>query len=344
MLKKHPLHQDNPKLSSLLLHLESLLKPIQKEIEKNEKPKPELPIICIVSTSRSGTTLLLQTLASVDGLAYPSNFLTRFAYAPYIGALLEQLLFDVESDFHGDFSDLHDFFNLHKHISKDAATYSSDIGKTKGILAPNEFQHFFRHYLPKTVIECLTPQELQQVDIDGMLRGLASIEMVKKKPFVTKATLLAQNISYFAKHLDTAIFLYIYREPADIMYSLLEGRRRMFDNEAGWIGRRPPEYVWLKDENPYIQIAGQVFFIQKNIEKSLCDLPASRSLSVTYKQLCNNPQKVVQQVEGACAAKGYVSKFTYNGPVSFQLSNKAKDAAELRALLDAYDVIRKNFD
>ena len=343
MLKKHPLHQDNPKLSALLLHLEQLLKPIQKEIEKNEKPKPELPIICIVGTSRSGTTLLLQTLASVDGLAYPSNFLTRFAYAPYIGAILEQLLFDAESDFHGDFSDLHDFFNLNKQMSKDPTLYSSDLGKTKGLLAPNEFQHFFRHYLPKTVIECLTTQELEQVNIDGMLRGLASIEMVKKKPFVTKATLIAQNILYFAKHLDTAIFLYIHREPADIMCSLLAARRRMFGNETGWIGRHPPEYVWLKDENTYTQIAGQVFFIQQNIEKSLHDLPANRHLSITYKQLCSNPLEIVKKVEEACAAMGYISKFTYNGPANFQLSDKPKDPSELKSLLDAYENIRQRF-
>jgi len=121
----------NPDLNSLIKELSELLKPIQLKKQK-VFTENKYPILFIIGNPRSGTTLMLQWVASLKVFSYPSNVLNRFAFAPYIGAIVQQILFNEKYDFHNEFFDL-----------KDRKDYSSDLGKTKGALAVSEFQHFY---------------------------------------------------------------------------------------------------------------------------------------------------------------------------------------------------------
>ena len=60
--------------------------------EISQMTQPKLPVLLIVGNPRSGTTLLYQWLAATGLFAYPSNIMSRFYRAPYIGGLLHKIL------------------------------------------------------------------------------------------------------------------------------------------------------------------------------------------------------------------------------------------------------------
>ena len=98
-------YQRNTGLESLLNEINSLLAPVEAGV-RERFGKPRLPLILVVGAPRSGTTLVTQWLAAMGGFAYPSNLLSRFFQAPYIGALLQQMLTDPAYQFRDEFSEL----------------------------------------------------------------------------------------------------------------------------------------------------------------------------------------------------------------------------------------------
>ena len=124
----------NQRLTELLNEINSELEPVEKELMEGQKL--EYPVIFIVGALRSGTTLLTQWLANSGRFSYPSNLLSRFYKAPIMGAKLQLLLTDEKYNFKDELKDL-----------KTNVNYESENGKTKGVLAPNEFWFLWQKFL-----------------------------------------------------------------------------------------------------------------------------------------------------------------------------------------------------
>lgn len=316
--------RDSESLNGLLKQLAQLLKPVQKELPYTT---PIHPVGCIVGNPRSGTTLFQQWLASLDVFSYPTNFLTRFAYAPHIGALVQKMVFRPELDPHGDFADIQSGNN-----------FESDLGKSTGALACNEFQHFFRNHMPNFDLEWLDDTTLEEVDCKGILQGLASIEAVFGAPFTTKANILQFNISYLAEHMKALFWLHVKREPIYNMQSVLIARKRYYGNQETWLSSKPKEYRWLRDMDVHHQIAGQVFFTDKAIEEGLGTLSEKRWMTVPYESFCHNPQTVYKTLRKKYSTLGCELPADYTGATSFKASNEIRlPAADIDALQAAYD-------
>lgn len=301
----------NDKLNALLSELKELLFPVQRAIDCPSQP--QWPVGCIIGNPRSGSTLLLQFMASTGVFSYPTNVLTRFSYAPYIGGLIQKMLFDPKYDFHGDFADIQSQIN-----------FKSDIGKSKGALATNEFQHFFRNYMPNFDIEWLDDNALKKVDCKGMMKGLASIEKAFERPFVTKANILQHNIEYFAREIVFLLYLHIKREPIFIMQSILNSRKRYYGSQNVWWSVKPREYDQLKDMDVYHQIAGQVYFTNMEIENGLLHISDSNQLTIEYESFCENPEAVHEKIIEKYSVLGCELISEYNGPKSFVCRNNIR--------------------
>ena len=72
------------------------------------------------------------------------------------------MLFDPDYDFHGDFYDIQSGVN-----------FNSDLGKSKGTLATNEFQHFFRNYMSNFDPKYLEEEELKKTRAQNPLAPIA---------------------------------------------------------------------------------------------------------------------------------------------------------------------------
>lgn len=298
-------HNDN--LNSLLGELKELLEPVQGTLHFTG---PHSPAGCIIGNPRSGSTLLLQWLASLDVFSYPSNLLTRFSYAPYIGALVQKMLFDPEFDYQGDFKDIQSDIN-----------FCSDLGKSTGALACNEFQHFFRNYMPNIDLQWLDDAMLKKVDCDSIQSGLVSIEKAFGKPFVTKANILQFNLDYFDEHLPSMIWIYIARDPIFVMQSILEAREKYYGNRVAWWSVKPKEYEWLEKMDLNHQIAGQVYYTGKAIKEGLICVPESRKISIEYESFCSDPEEAYHQIIAKYSAQGCHLPPEYKGPSAFKCGN-----------------------
>jgi hypothetical protein len=330
---RNEIFTNNSNLDALLNELKELLQPIQKSKEE-EFHAPQWPVGIIVGNPRSGTTLFLQWIASLNVFSYPSNILTRFAYAPYIGALIQEMLFNEKYDYHGDFKDIRSEIN-----------FTSDLGKSKGALATNEFQHFFRNYLPNQNLfaEYLDDDILIKSDTNGMQKGLASIESVFDKPFFTKGTFLQFNIDYFYRKIPELFFVMVRREPLFIMQSLLIARERFYGTQKEWWSVKPIEYKFLKKKDIYHQVAGQVYFTEKAILQGLDKVPENRKIIINYEDFCKSPGEFYELLVDKYENLGYSIINPYSGPNYFERKNRLKlSMNELKKLKSAYDEFSNN--
>lgn len=318
-------YKPNHDLDELVNRLRSMLEPLQKKQNK-EFSKPRYPILLVTGAPRSGTTLLSQILASSSNFCYPTNFLSRFAYAPMIGAMIQQMLFDPRYRFRNELQDL-----------QHAVSFSSDLGKTDNALDINEFYHFWRRFFPNQESEYLNKDQLDKVKLKEFLQEIASIESVFEKPFLSKGKMFQQNIECFAKKVPRLIFLYIKRDPVYVMQSILLSRRKMYGRDDIWWAIKPREYTWLKDLDVYHQIAGQVLYSTLTVETALKSLPDNRKICINYEELCRDPRSVYEQLCEICLEHNYVLK-DFLGPLKLKASNSVQiNLKELSNLQSAYE-------
>jgi len=312
MQKRTTTYQKNDSLDQLLAELSQLLTPVEKIVEANIIC-PALPPLFVVGNPRSGTTLLMQFLASTGQFAVPTNLLSRFYYAPYLGGKIQQLLTDSRFDYKNEMTDL-----------TGSPAYTSKLGKTVGALSPSEFNHFWRRFLPNYDPEYLSEDRCSLVDGDGLRRGVAAIEKVFEQPFAAKAVILQYNLDLLFHLFKNCLVVYIERSPLHIMQSILFAREEFYGNRDIWWSVKPKEYEMLKDMDIYHQIAGQVYFTKLSIENSFNHIPANNQLVVNYETLCHEPKSMYVQIADKYSLLGCKLSNRYTGSNSFKVSHQIK--------------------
>jgi len=318
--------QRNEKLESLLKEINGILGPVEEDILENYR-MPKYPVVLIVGCARSGSTLMMQWLARTGIFAYPTNLLSRFFGAPYIGALIQQLLTAPEFNFNNEILD----FN-------NEISFSSDFGKTRGALAPNEFWYFWRRFFHYGEIQYLDEQSLQRVDAAKFVAELAAIEAVFDKPFASKGIIINWNIPYVSSILDKVLFIHLKRHPLYNAQSLLETRVKFYDDQRSWYSFKPTEYNELKELNPLEQVAGQVYYTNNAIERGLGKIDFSRWLQVSYEEFCASPKQVFYQILEKLALQEFeIDNLDYMGPERFQSTNQIRLPEEYcRRIINTY--------
>ena len=324
--KQHKMVQSDKNLKSLIKTLEEVLSPAQNKINQNFGT-PKWPIGMIIGSPRSGSTVFLQFLAATGIFAYPTNFLARFAYAPYIGAMIQKMLFDESFDYQGQFSDI-----------QSSLSFDSELGISRGALATNEFYYFWRTWIKKTFPEPLSISEISKIDFKKIAQALSSIEAVLSKPFCTKGMLHQFNLKEFYQNQPYSFYFRIMREPFYICQSLWHAREKYFGDRSQWYSAKPKEYRWLKEMDIHHQIAGQVYFTEKAISEGLKHVPEGSQLTVTYESFCRSPEDIYLQIVKKYSDLGCKLPKTYSGPKSFNNSNKVRlSKADEEKIKEAYE-------
>ncbi len=265
--------------------LEYLLKSLNTDMQPSEQGLlarysiPKMPLIFVMGPPRSGTTLLMQWLANTGIVSYPTNLLSRFYEAPIIGAKIQLMLTDPRYNFRDE---LGEFVQQSKYVSEN--------GKTNGVLAPNEFWYFWRRFLSVPARDVWSDDELRQtMDTATMLAELAGIMDVFDKPFATKGLLFNNNIPFLNSIFDKVVFVQIKRDPIMNIQSVLGARERQLGSRNAWYSFDISERQELKDLAPIEQVAGQIAYINRAVNKGLSEVSSSRKLSVQYEDFCENP-------------------------------------------------------
>ena len=114
-----------------------------------------------------------------------------------------------------------------------------------------------------------TQELLKKVNIKTLRSELAGIVDVFQKPFALKGMILNYNIDFLDKIFEKAIFIYTKRDPLTNIESALKAREKQFGSIDEWYSFKIPEYEELKKLNPYEQVAGQIYHINKAVENGI---------------------------------------------------------------------------
>ncbi|WP_299848781.1 sulfotransferase [uncultured Roseovarius sp.] len=279
------------------LKLEALLKTLNASIAETrmtETAAVPLPPLFILGTPRSGTTYCMQWLAATGAFSYPSNLISRFWKAPYIGAICQEMFTNPEFDFRGEFADL----SFHDPEQR------SELGKTQGLLSPNEFWYFWRAIFPgddDIGIDLSSATDSQFTEFTQKLHDFAS---VREKPVATKGMIVNHQLGPFAKGVPGALFLHLDRDPHASAWSLLRARERMHGDQNTWYSFKTPNRHDLTSLPAPQQVMGQIETIRNDLRQQLNDLPQDRWLSLDYAELCGDPEGSFEKLRALYAARG----------------------------------------
>ncbi len=289
--------------------------------------EPKYPTILVIGAPRSGTTVLMQWLAASGLVAYPSNLLSRFYNAPYLGARIQQLITDPRFNYKDELGD----------VGAYGLPFTSDVGKTKGALQPNEFWYFWRRFIPNRDPDWITPEQESRIDGVGMRRGIAHIEHAFERPFATKGIILQYNLEALRKALGKVIFIHTVRHPFYNIQSLLQARMNYHGDLTTWFSVKPREYEQLRHRDPITQVAGQVHYTQEHIAAEFATMPSKYTITVDHAEFCADPSVLHGMLRDRMAAWGVEWPEAYSGPASFHLNDRVRvDDAMRDSILAAY--------
>lgn len=292
--------------------------------------EPPLPIVFVIGAPRSGTTILMQWLAQSGHFGYPSNLLSRFFSAPFIGALVQEIIHNPQCDYRGELADM----------ACDPISFHSTVGKTTGALSPNEFWYWWRRFIPNEEPRVLSPDEEAAIDTVGFRRSLAAIQTVWQKPFVTKGIIMQYNLRKLREIFPRALFLHTRRDPFFNVQSLLLTREKYFGDRTRWFSVKPPGYKRLLKLSPEEQVAGQVRLTVESISREFATLPEANCLEVEHENFCRDPKMVFQQIQSKLHLLGADQAPEYEGPAEFAVHDEVRlsdeDVAKVRAAIGEY--------
>src|SRR6056297_178048 len=322
--KRKEEHKRNNNLENLLNDINNLLYPVENNILSNFQ-NLKYPIVLIMGGARSGTTLTLQWLAESGYFAYPTNMMSRFYKAPYIGAKIQLMLTKYDHN-----NEISKSFN-------DTISYESTLGKTTGALAPHESWYFWRRFFKFDEIQKLTENELNKIEKDKFVSELSAIESVFDKPLAMKGMNVNWHIPYIEEILDNVLFIHVKRKPLYQIQSIFNARKKYYGTINEWYSFKPPEYKTLKNKDPYTQIAGQVYYTNKAIEKGFKKIDNNKCMTLEYEKFCKNPKTYFDIIKNKINNQGIKFNKIYNGPSSFDSTNKVKlSANKIKKIEEAY--------
>lgn len=301
----------NTSLEDFLVEINNDLWYSEKELLVKEEPA--YPLIFVMGPHRSGSTLLMQWLANLGTIAYPTNLMSRFYRTPIVASKIQLLLTDELYNYRNEIRDFNSTID-----------FNSENGKTKGALGPNEFWYFWRRFLPFSELDYLPTDELlEKVDITTFKAECAGITDVFQKPFALKGMILNYNIDFLDKIFEKAIFIYTKRDPLTNIESALKAREKQLGSINEWYSFKIPEYEELKNLEPYEQVAGQIYYINKAVEAGLKNVAENKKIIIDYEAFCENPEIFYIELKEKLKIQGYRIDNEYLGKNNFKITRNS---------------------
>jgi len=253
-----------------------------RELELYEEREIEHALVFVLGLPRSGTTLLSQLLAYCLDAGYVNNFAARFWRAPVHGIRLARLIA----------------------AGAEPPSFESDYARTKSLLDIHEWGYFWRHWLEKHSFDDVVQAREREDELDwaGLRLALANVQHEFGKPFVAKNMLGAYHLPRLRRELGPVLYVLIERDELDAAVSILDARRKYYDDPRAWWSYIPPEYPRLKDLDEWEQVAGQVHYLARFYQRALAEVGDDAVVRVTYERLAKEPRTVLAEVAGRAGA------------------------------------------
>lgn len=230
--------------------------------------EPSRPIVLIVGSPRSGSTLLYQVLTAHLSVSYPTNLTELFAQSPITATARFAR------------------FARRKHF------YASYYGQTASFGSPSDAFSLWNRWLGTDRYHA--PDMVDEPTGAGMRSFFGAWETAFEAPFLNKNNRNTFAVSLLARQLPTSRFIVCRRDPVFTAQSLVEARENVQgDRSIGW---GLAATAGLDGKDHLVAVAEQVSAIESTLEQQLASVPADRIFEVEYRKLCAEPASVVTAV------------------------------------------------
>lgn len=277
--------------------LNSSLSEVQQQLFKFTEEK--FPTIHIIGVPRSGTTLLTQFLASHLNVGYINNLIAAFWKAPLFGIQLSKKLLD----------------------SNFKSSYKSEFGRTQNINEPHEFGYFWNYHLKYEDFEQKELDHENKIDWQSLKTILINMAGTFNLPVLFKSFLTGFHSKKIYEVMPKSCFIYVRRDPLENAISILKLREKLSGNVKNWTSIKPKQYSWLKEEDVFTQIAGQVLFLDYEYKQQLLKIPDSNKLIVGYEESCKNPEDLLRNIHQIIKNQGIESEMKQQELPEFKIKS-----------------------
>ncbi|HEY0712463.1 MAG TPA: sulfotransferase, partial [Polyangia bacterium] len=249
-----------------------LLEPIDRMLRRRFQ-RADLPIVFIVCVPRSGGTVLYQLLARFLDVAYINNRMARFWAAPVVGAW------------------------LYGRQRRESIEFRSSYGRSGGAAGPHEFAWFWHHHGPFDESDELSEAELASIDGPKLREALQGLAGFAGRPLVIKSIdYVNHQIAWLKRLLPTAKFVWIERDPARVLPSIVRARQTENRDPGAWWSTRPRDFRQWRQLPVAEQARRQIEHVREAIARGLAEVPPSDWLRITHEDLVAAPAATIARV------------------------------------------------
>jgi hypothetical protein len=298
-----------------------LLYPIERNLKlKFKDAEIKHPPVFVIGAPRSGSTLLYKALTERFKLSYFSNFTAKFFRTPLCGMWLQKAL----------------------HITSRRGDYNFNYGQVKGLGSPSECGEFWYRWFPRGLHVYVAPGETPAWIRNELRSEIGEISAISKQPMLFKNLYNSMRIAPIVESIPEASFIVCHRDQIDNALSIMQGRTKKLNSKDKWWSLPPKEIEQLKDLAWPNQIAGQIYYIYKQIEEDKKRYGSERFLDIKYENFCNDVHSSVVKINKFLAARGCHLEEKHEIPKFFHIRRNNKiDAGDKTIMRQAFNDLTK---
>ena len=265
----------------------------------------EVPLLFILGSPRTGSTVIYQLLINYIKPFYFSNFIEEhFATSPALGAVFERVL------------------NPRLPVS-----YNSAYGKTEGLWEPSEASMVFRHWFggdhPSQIKSCnvLPGQEFH------LLATMQTIYGLMGRMIVTKNAWNCFRIEALTRLFPRAHFLWIRR---DIGLSALSDLKARYvrGGPTVWNSATTANYQEIQKMPYWEQVVEQQYEYNRSIAANLEKFSRGQFFELWYEELCDSPETQLDRLQSYFIEHNEPIELTRNASPVLQCSQGERDRGQ----------------
>ncbi len=233
----------------------------------------DVPLVFILGSPRTGSTLAYQLLVNFFGFFYFSNFVADYyPEYPSVGSALD-----------------------HAINPRTLVTYESAYGKTSGVWEPSEASSIFRNWFggehPSQTKSCdvFPAKELHLVN------SMKSIYALTSNSILIKNAWNCFRIATIMRLFPRAQFVWIRRDIGLSALSDLASRYRR-GGPTVWNSATTANYLEIQELSYWQQVVEQQFEYNKTIKSDLQNFCQGHFIEIWYEEMCNNLEIQIEKI------------------------------------------------
>jgi hypothetical protein len=257
-------------LSAVTIPLDLALEPFERRLYRQAQV-PTRPIVLVTGPPRSGTTIVAQMLCHHLPVIYFNNLTALFPRSP----IMANRVFG-------------------RRLRPPRTIDRSYYGRTAGLAGSNDGLHLWDRWMGHD--RYVVPTRLAPEAADAMVRFFGAYEHAFGRPMVIKNNALATGAALIARTLPTVHVLFVRRQAALNVQSVLRAREVLQGTRDRPYGVGDPQRRAGGPGGPIEDVCAQVLYHEREGAQQRAAIGARRAWVVDYEDVCRAPDALVARV------------------------------------------------